>query len=144
VTEIRSTSSTGGQKGVKLERHDLIPPGPLAALAEHYGVGALKYAEHQWRKGFELSKAYSALQRHALEWLAGRTYDTCSNANYKGCSHVDEHGNPFKHVREDACYNHTGSHHMSAVVWQAFTIQEFEVTHPEHDDRYIIHPQKEQ
>lgn len=133
--EIRTTSSTGGQKGVKLERHDLIPAGPLKALAEHYGVGALKYDNHQWRQGYELSKSYAALQRHTTEWLAGRSYDVCSN-DPDGCSHVDMDGNPFVSPREDACFNHTGSHHMVAAAWHAFGILELESHFPEHDDRW--------
>lgn len=45
--EIRSVSSTGAEKGTKLERFDLIPDIPLRMLARHYGVGARKYT----RKG---------------------------------------------------------------------------------------------
>lgn len=136
--EVRTTSSTGGQKGVKLERHDLIPVGPLKALAEHFGIGALKYDEHQWRKGYELGKSYASIFRHATDWMAGKSYDTCSAANFEGCSHVTIDGEPFKSPREDACYNHTGSHHMIAVAWHAFVIQENETRYPEHDDRFIL------
>ena len=134
--EVRTTSSTGGQKGVKLARHSLIPAGPLNALAEHYGVGAFKYEGHQWRKGYEVSKSYDAMQRHAVDWLDGKTYDTCSASNFEGCAHVDVDGNPFTAPREDACYNHTASHQMACVAWHAFLIQEFENRFPEHDDRY--------
>lgn len=134
--EIRKTSSTGGQKGVKLGRHSLIPAGPLNALAEHYGMGELKYASHQWRAGYPTEWSYDSLLRHALEWNAGRSHDTCSNANFEGCQHVDTDGNPFKSPREDACYNHTGSHHMMPIAWHAFAIFEFEENFPEHDTRY--------
>ena len=134
--EIRTTSSTGGQKGTKLERHDLIPVGPLRALAEHFGVGASKYADHQWRQGYEWSKSYSALQRHLTAFWAGYDYDVCSN-DPEGCSHVDTEGNPFTAVREDACFNHTGSHHMAAVAWHAFALLEFVEEHPDHDDRHV-------
>lgn len=51
--EVRTTSSTGGEKGQKLERFDLIPPGPLTTLAQLYGKGALKYADHNWARGYE-------------------------------------------------------------------------------------------
>jgi len=34
---------TGAEKGMKLERFDLIPATPLEAVARHYGVGAAKY-----------------------------------------------------------------------------------------------------
>jgi hypothetical protein len=135
VAEVRTTSSTGGQKGVKLARFALIPIGPLTELAEHYGVGASKYANHQWRDGYEWSKSYDAMMRHATAFWAGYDYDVCSN-DPEGCSHVDLEGKPFVAVREDACFNHTGSHHMVAVAWHAFGLLEFKDSHPGHDDRH--------
>lgn len=138
--EVRTTSSTGGQKGVKLERHDLIPAGPLRELAVLFGVGARKYDVHQWRRGYEFDKSYAALQRHALLWHAGFDYDVCSN-DPEGCQHVDSQGEPFVADLPDACYNHTGAHHLTAVAWHAFVLLEFKDTHPDHDNRYI--PNKE-
>ena len=136
MPEIRSTSSTGGQKGVKLQRFDLIPVGPLTDLAEHFGMGALKYAEHQWRKGYEWSKSYSALSRHLNLFWAGEDYDVCSN-DPNGCAHITAEGKEYVPVRPDTCYNHTGSHHLIAVAWHAFVLKEFFDTHSEHDDRYL-------
>ena len=40
VRENRTTSSTGGEKGVKLERYDLVPVRPLEELARRDGIGA--------------------------------------------------------------------------------------------------------
>lgn len=105
--EVLTTSSTGGQKGVKLERYDLIPVGPLRELALHYGRGARKYGENQWRKGYEYSKSIAALQRH-LE-------------AFKGGEDIDEE---------------TGSPHMAAVAWHVFALLEFAETFPRHDDRW--------
>lgn len=134
--EVRSTSSTGGQKGVKLQRFDLIPPGPHAMLAEHFGRGALKYDDHQWRKGYEWSKSYSAMCRHQSEFWAGRDYDVCSH-DPEGCSFVTSDGEPYIPDRPDTCYNHTGSHHMVASAWHAYVLLEFSAEHPEFDDRYL-------
>lgn len=139
MAETRTTSSTGGQKGTKLARHDLIPPGPLTALAEHYGRGARKYANHQWRKGYEWSKSYAAMIRHATLWNMGYDYDVCSN-DPEGCSFVDADGNAYEPDEPDTCFNHTGSHHMAAVAWHAFLLLEFKDAHPEHDDRYRPEP----
>lgn len=125
-----TTSSTGGQKGVKLERFDLIPVGPLTELAEHFGKGAKKYAEHQWRQGYEWSKSYSAMCRHQNLFWAGYDYDICSNEP-DNCKFVE--GVEYE---PDTCHNHTGSHHMVAVAWHAFVLLEFKDTHPEHNDRY--------
>lgn len=138
MAEIRTTSSTGGQKGVKLARFDLIPAGPLKELAEHYGRGARKYANHQWRQGYEWSKSIGALGRHFNDFMAGKDYDVCEN-DPTGCSFVDADGNPFEGEvtpNGSTCFNHTGSHHMAAVAWHAFLLLEFKDSHPAHDDRY--------
>lgn len=142
VTEVRTTSSTGGQKGTKLARFDLIPIGPLTELARHYGRGALKYANHQWRNGYEWSKSYSALQRHLTAFWNGQDLDTCPS-NLEGCAFVTSEGEPFEGVPGVSCYNHTGGHHLDAVMWHAFTLREFYNTYPEHDDRYKIEEKNE-
>lgn len=137
MPEVRTTSSTGGQKGVKLQRYDLIPVNPLRLLAEHFGRGALKYDDHQWRKGYEWSKSYSALHRHLADFWAGYDYDVCSN-HPDECSNEPAPGQQDAlFLDEDTCFNHTGSHHMVAVAWHAFVLLEFVECHPQHDDRYI-------
>lgn len=136
MPEVRTTSSTGGQKGTKLQRHDLIPVRSLELLAEHFGKGAIKYDEHQWRQGYEWSKSYSALMRHLVAFWAGYDYDVCSN-DQNGCAFVTASGAVFEPREPDTCYNHTGSHHMTAVAWHAFVLLEFIERFPEHDDRYI-------
>jgi len=75
VTEIRTTSATGGQKGVKPERHDLVPRRAMAAIARVFGFGASKYEDHNWRKGYEWGKSLASLQRHIDEFVDGNTYD---------------------------------------------------------------------
>ena len=73
--EIRTTSSTGGQKGVKAQRYDLLPKPGLDAIAEVYAFGAQKYADHNWRKGYEWGKSYAALMRHMTAFWEGETND---------------------------------------------------------------------
>lgn len=107
TTETRYTDpETGGQKGMKLARFDLIPEAPLYHLAEHAGRGAAKYSDHNWRRGFPWSIAFAALNRHLWTWWNGEDVD------------------PELH-----------SHHLDAVAWHAFTLREFAVTHPDLDDR---------
>jgi hypothetical protein len=104
--EVRSVSATGGEKGTKLARFDLIPAGPLTQLAEHYGRGAEKYEDRNWERGYEWSKTFAALQRHAWAAWGGEDIDPG-----------------------------TGSPHMVAVAWHALAWLEFMSTHPEFDDR---------
>ena len=73
--EIRTTSSTGGQKGVKPERFGLLPTEGLNAIARVFGFGAQKYDDHNWRKGYEWSKSYDALMRHMTAFWGGETID---------------------------------------------------------------------
>lgn len=110
IGEVRVTSSTGGQKGVKDERFDLIPAIPLGLLARHYGRGALKYDDHNWRRGYPWGFSYGAMQRHLKAFWAGEDID-----------------------------EETGSLHVIAAAWHCFTLAEF-LTFPEyaqHDDRYL-------
>ncbi|WP_063042238.1 MULTISPECIES: dATP/dGTP diphosphohydrolase domain-containing protein [Nocardia] len=106
VSEVRTTSSTGGQKGVKPARFDLIPPQALFAVAEHYGKGALKYDDHQWLKGYEWSKSFSAMMRHAWAFWSGEDFDP-----------------------------ETGTPHMAAVNFHANALLVFMDRFPEFDDR---------
>lgn len=105
--EIRTTSSTGAEKGVKPERYDLIPVEALAAVARLYGQGAKKYAAHNWRKGYEWSKSYAALQRHANAFWAGEEIDP-----------------------------EMGESHMACVIFHALSLITFTEEQREFDDRY--------
>jgi hypothetical protein len=104
--EVRITSATGGEKGSKLERFDLIPAGPLRKVAELYGVGARKYSENNWRRGYDWSLSFAAMMRHAWKFWGGEDIDP-----------------------------ETGLPHMAAVVFHALALLEFPDTHPEFDNR---------
>lgn len=132
--EERKTSSTGGQKGVKLARFDLIPPRPLWLLAEHFGKGAKKYAAHQWRAGVDWGDLIAALERHLMLFKMGIDYDTCSNEP-DNCVH-ERNGEAWDGP-EDTCWNHTGSHHLQAVMWMSFALMEHVEFDLGTDDRYI-------
>lgn len=95
--EVRVTDpETGGQKGQKLARFDLIPAGALWQLAEHYGRGAQKYDDDNWRRGYSWRLSFAALMRHAWAFWRGEDIDP-----------------------------ETGSPHMVAVAWHAFTLLTF-------------------
>jgi hypothetical protein len=107
VSEVRTTSSTGGEKGVKAERYDLIPVEALATVAQLYGKGAEKYAAHNWRRGYEWSKSYAAMQRHTNAFWNGEDLD------------------PEMQLP-----------HLASVVFHALTLMTFMKEQPGFDDRY--------
>jgi hypothetical protein len=87
VTEVRTVSKTGGHKGVKPQRHSLIPKDALDVISEVYAWGATKYADHNWRNGYEWSKSYDALIRHLTAW-----WDNEDNDPESGLSHLGHAG----------------------------------------------------
>ena len=110
TSEVRTTDpETGAQKGMKLERHDLIPARFLTELARHYGVGAKKYEDRNWEKGYAWSKSYAALQRHLTQFWAGEDID-----------------------------EETGSKHLVAAAWHCIALATFMDEHPEKDDRPTV------
>lgn len=114
TTETRITDpSTGGQKGDKLRRFDLIPPDVLGELADHYGAGVAKYpnddpewpGQANWQRGYAWHLCLAALLRHLMAWAEGED--------------VDEE---------------TGSNHLIAVAWHAFALRWFQIHDKGTDD----------
>lgn len=79
-------------------RLDLIPPVWIWALGQVMTKGAEKYEPNNWLKGMDWSKCVGAMDRHALKWLAGETYDP-----------------------------ETGCHHMAMVAWNALALMTYQV-----------------
>jgi hypothetical protein len=104
--ETRITSPTGGQKGAKTERHDLIPVGPIRQVATVYGLGAQKYAARNWEQGYDWSLNYAAAQRHMTAFWGGEDLDP-------------ELGTP----------------HLAHAAFHMLALLEFMETHREYDDR---------
>lgn len=77
---------TGGAKGQKSARTDLLPPDALMALAEHYGRGSLKYADRNWEKSYPWSLSIAALKRHLFLWEQG--LDTDHDAQVGDFPHI--------------------------------------------------------
>jgi len=98
--------ATGGAKGKKLTRLDLIPVGPLFELARLYGAGAEKYDERNWERGYAWSLSFAAMLRHAWLFWSGESIDP-----------------------------ETGRHHLAAVTFHAMALQEFESKGRGTDDR---------
>lgn len=94
---------TGGAKGQKIERYDLIPAYPLRQLALVYGAGAKKYDDDNWRKGYRWRLSLGAAMRHVWIWVRGEKYDSEVS---------DLAGQPVSHL---AC-----------AAWHCFALMEFE------------------
>ncbi|QSM04689.1 hypothetical protein PROPHIGD54-2_89 [Mycobacterium phage prophiGD54-2] len=107
--EVITTSSTGGQKAGNDIRMSLVPI-EILDVAELYGKGAKKYADHNWRKGYEWSKSYDAMMRHAMAWWDGEEFDNGEGG--------------------------TGLEHLTAVIFHALALMYFRKNFPEFDDRF--------
>lgn len=97
---------SGGEKGSKPTRFDLIPPAALEALAEHYGRGSQKYEDRNWERGYRYGLSFAAMMRHAWAWWRGEDNDP-----------------------------ETGSSHMIAVAWHALALFTFRSRGVGRDDR---------
>jgi hypothetical protein len=97
---------TGGMKGQKPARFDLLPWNALREIAEHYGKGAEKYEDRNWERGYDWSLSFAALQRHLTAWWQGEDIDA-----------------------------ETGSSHLAAVAFHVLALMTFKETHPEKDNR---------
>jgi hypothetical protein len=125
VGETRLTDpKTGGQKGVKLERFDLVPWEPLTALARLYGKGAIKYEPNNWRRGYAWMLSLGGMMRHLAWWAIGKSWDTADGTKDGPCE-LDAEGKPI----------HTGEHHLTCAAWHCFTLYVFETQNLGTDDR---------
>ena len=98
--------SEGRKDDIGKLRYDLIPVYPLRRLAEVYTIGSKKYDDRNWEKGLKWGRVYAAMQRHATAFWNGEDLDP-----------------------EDR------QHHLASVAWCAFALMEYQITHPELDDR---------
>lgn len=104
--EVRVTSSSGGQKGMKPARFDLLPWDALWTVAELYGKGAEKYEDRNWERGYDWSLSFASLIRHATQFWQGEDDDS-----------------------------ETGLPHLASVVFHALGLLRFMREHPEFDNR---------
>jgi len=58
-------------QGNKTARYDLISSVGLRRIAETYGEGAIKYGDHNWRKGIPLSNIMNHAIAHIVAYLSG-------------------------------------------------------------------------
>lgn len=113
--EVRVTDpKTGGQKGTKLARLDLIPVLAQVEEAKVHGMGAVKYAPYNWRKGYEWGLSYGAMQRHLAAFWNGEDRDSESGLYH--LAHARWHTGV---LMEFLHYNLGTDDRMSTVIAQA-------------------------
>lgn len=107
TSEVRTVDpETGGEKGQKLARFDLVPSDALWEVAEHFGRGALKYAERNWERGYKWSLSFAAIMRHLHLWWLGEDRDP-----------------------------ETGSLHVTSAAWHCLVLIAFIIRGKGTDDR---------
>lgn len=74
---------TGGEKGQKPERYDLLPFDALDEVTRVYAYGAKKYAADNWLRGYAWRLSLGAMLRHIARWACGEDRDQES-----GCHHL--------------------------------------------------------
>jgi hypothetical protein len=109
---------TGGAKGQKLARFELIPQDALWKVAEHYGRGSRKYADRNWERGYAWSLSAGALLRHFSAFWRGENVDP----------------DPSLYVEPNEQENNP-SRHIDAVVWHALCLSAFDLRSIGTDDR---------
>ena len=112
MSEHRVTSETGGSKGQKLARFDLMPPDVLQKIAEQFGRGARKYEDRNWEKGYPWSLSYAAAMRHLTSFWNGEDYDY-----------------------EDPLWEDDPPHHLDAALFHLMALREFVAKQGRYDDR---------
>lgn len=84
--EVRVTDlKTGGQKGRKPERFELLPWDALEEVARVYAAGAAKYDDRNWERGYAWSLSFGALFRHAAKAVMGEDVDAETGCLHMAC-----------------------------------------------------------
>jgi len=106
------------QKGVKFDegklRYDLLPTYAIEEIVRVFTNGANKYSPHNWQKGMEWSRLFSAMMRHCFKFWSGEDLDEETNLS-----------------------------HMAHAAWNALALLEYTKYFPEFDDRWAYKKKEE-
>jgi hypothetical protein len=87
-------------------RYDLLPPDAIEELVRVYTMGAAKYEDRNWEKGFDWMSCVASLKRHLAAFEMGEDRDAESNLL-----------------------------HMAHVAWNAIAVATFQLRGVGKDDR---------
>jgi hypothetical protein len=113
--------TTGGAKGSKLARFDLVPWDAMTAVAEHYGRGARKYAERNWERGYNYSLSYAAAMRHLVAFWNGEDVDP----------------DPSLYTVDGEVVEPPSALHIAAAAWHCLNLLAFHLRGDGTDDRPV-------
>lgn len=102
-------------------RWDLVPWDAIEQLAILYTVGALKYADNNWLKGFRYGRTFAAMMRHFYKWWFAKFRD--------------EDGIDYENAELYAKLGLKPQSHLVAVIWNAVALLTFELRGLGEDDR---------
>lgn len=75
-----STVADIPNKAVKFDsnkpRMELLSPAVMLEVAAVFTSGAIKYDDHNWRKGFRSTRPVASALRHIMYWLLGEDQDS--------------------------------------------------------------------
>jgi len=113
--QMMTDPNSGGSKGVKLARFDLMPPDALERVAEVYGRNTKscggKYEDRNWERGYPFGWSFGAAQRHLWAFWHGEDTDPES-----------------------------GQHHLAHAAWHCLTMLAFVERGVGTDDRKLPRP----
>lgn len=84
VPIVEENTEGGTKHDSSKNRLELIPASALEAMGRAFTYGSIKYADHNWAKGFDWDRLVGAMMRHLNSWRAGEDKDPES-----GLSHLD-------------------------------------------------------
>jgi hypothetical protein len=96
------------------DRYDLVPADALAQLVRVYTIGAQKYADRNWERGFVWMDCYASLMRHIQAWAQGEDLDVGPNGE----------SGPYPD-QPDIHMKWTGLPHMALASWNCMALLTF-------------------
>jgi hypothetical protein len=102
-------------------RYDLLPWDAIEQLAILYTVGAQKYEENNWLRGFRYGRTMAAMLRHLNAWWLSKL--------------MGKDGKDYENADLYAKLGLEPQSHLVAVVWNAVALLTFELRGLGVDDR---------